>query len=284
MVADASGNDLYSVGVPVTGRFAIAPFGTALMTSAQGKQTDISAFMGSFTPLGLFKEDGGPQFAWAASGDPITFWQDGYSIPSGLADVTIAVTAGEVLKNKIREILSGAAPDANGMTVQDGGGPATRWVGYSEEIFKNGAIRRRQAPNITLQSATEDRNTRGDVLGNALVFSVARDLTIGGHFREWVLPAVDTSAKTTWTVTINGTPTGGTYTLIINGVATAPIAFNAINSAIASAINALSGVTGLGTVNVTGTSPTFTVTAPVAVTLSAVSALTGGTSPSVTVA
>jgi hypothetical protein len=84
--------------------------------------------------------------------------------------------------------------------------------------------------------------------------------------------------KTGWTLTITGAPTGGTYTLIINGYATAPIAYNATNTTIAAAINAISGVTGLAGVGVTGSGP-FTITFPSAASLTVTSALTGGTSP-----
>lgn len=284
MAVDSSGNDIAAVGVPVSGRIAFAPFGTTLLTSAQGNQQDITSLMGLFTPIGLLKTDGGPQFAWAASGDPIEFWQEGYSIPSGLADVTIGVTAAELLRAKVREIISGMTPDANNMVVIDGGGHATRWVVYTEEIFKNGAVRRRQAPNVQLGSSTEDRNTRGDAQGNALSFKVNRDTGIGGHFREWVLMSAASGAKTAWNVTVNGVPTGGTYTLIVNGFATAPIAYNANAAAVAAAINALSGVTGISGVTATGTAP-IAVTFPTAVQLAANgSQLTGGSSPSVTVA
>lgn len=255
MTVDSSGNDIAAVGVPVSGRIAFAPFGTPLLTPAQGNQGDIASLMGAFTPIGLLKTDGGPQFAWAASGDPIEFWQEGYSIPSGLADVTLAITAAEALRAKVREIISGMAPDVNGMTVIDGGGHNTRWVVYSEEIFKNGAVRRRQAPNVQLGSSTEDRNERGGVMGNALSFKINRDLAIGGHFREWVIMSPSSGAKSTWDLSITGAPTGGTFTLIVNGAATAPLAHNANAAAITSAINALSGVTGISGVSSSGSDP-----------------------------
>lgn len=89
--------------------------------------------------------------------------------------------------------------------------------------------------------------------------------------------------KTGWTLTINGVPTGGTYTLIVNGFATAPIAYNANAAAIQSALNAISGVTGLSGIVVSGTGP-FTVTFLAPASLTGTHALTGGTSPSVTVA
>lgn len=284
MTADSSGNDIAAVGVPISGRIAFAPLGTPLLTPAQGNQGDITSLMGAFTPIGLLKQDGGPQFAWASSGDPIEFWQEGYSIPSGLADVTLAITAAEALRAYVRQIISGMAPDANNMTVLDGGGHATRWVVYSEELFKNGAVRRRQAPSVSLASSTEDRSERGGVMGNALSFKINRDIGIGGHFREWVLMAPVSGAKTTWAVTVSGSPTGGSYTLIINGYATAPIAYNANAAAVAAAINALAGVTGISGVTASGAGP-IAVTFPAAVQFAGNGAgLTGGTAPGVAVA
>lgn len=100
-----------------------------------------------------------------------------------------------------------------------------------------------------------------------------------------VVPIVNPArvGKTSWNVTIGGAPTGGSYTLRVNGFATAPIAYNAAATAVAAAINALSGVTGISGVSATGTAP-IALTFPSAVVVSATSALTGGTSPTVTVA
>lgn len=188
MSADAQGNDIGAVGVPVTGFIGLAPYGTVIPTPVQGASETL-VLDPAFKKLGLLKEDGGPQFAWAADGDPIVFWQDGYSIPSGLANVTLTLTAAETLNALIRQIIAGMVPDVNGYLEVDGGGNATRWVAFSEEIFANGAIRRRVAPSVTLQSSTEDQSTRGDVMGNQLVFDIHRHAAVGmKHFGEWVLP------------------------------------------------------------------------------------------------
>lgn len=196
MTADAQGNDILAVGVPVSGSIGFAPFGTAIPTPTAGAAEDL-VLDPSFVKIGLLKTDGGPQFAWASDGDPIEFWQDGYSIPSGLADVTLAITAAETLADQVREIIAGIAPDANGYLEVDGGGHATRWVVFSEEIFKNGAIRRRVAPNVSLRSSTEDRSERGAVNGNALVFEINRSPAVGNkHFGEWVLPAEGSTTPT----------------------------------------------------------------------------------------
>lgn len=187
MVADANGNDILAVGVPVSGSIGFAPYGTTIPTPTQGASESL-VLDPAFVKIGLLKEDGGPQFAWAADGDPIRFWQEGYSLPSGLANVTLAITAAEALADHVREIIAGIAPDSNGYVEIDGGGHATRWVVFSEEIFKNGAIRRRVAPLVTLASSTEDRSERGGVMGNALLFNIARHEAVGRkHFGEWVL-------------------------------------------------------------------------------------------------
>lgn len=92
------------------------------------------------------------------------------------------------------------------------------------------------------------------------------------------------SSDDVWNVTVGGAPTGGTYFLTVNNASTAPIAYNAAASVVAAAINALAGVTGVTGVTGTGSAP-IVLTFPAAVTLTANgSALTGGTSPSVTVA
>ncbi|WP_067198929.1 phage tail tube protein [Microbacterium sp. XT11] len=187
MAADSAGNDITLVSVPVTGFVALAPFGTAIPTPVEGAD---AAFVlpAAFKKLGLLKTDGGPGWTWEQDGDPIEFWQDGYSIPSGLANVAVAATAAE-MNEWVRQIKSGKTPDANGYITFDGGGHATQYVLFSEEIFKNGAIRRRVAPNVQVQTVVEDRNTRGEVLGDAFTFKVNRSpLVNNDHFGEWVLP------------------------------------------------------------------------------------------------
>lgn len=189
MVADAQGNDITAVAVPLTGFIGLAPFGTDFPTPAEGATDPLTpALDAAFKKLGLLKDDGGPQWAWEADGDPIEFWQDGYSIPSGLANVTAACTAAQT-DPFVRSLISGKTPDANGYITVDGGGHATRYVLFTEEIFKNGAIRRRVAPNTQVQSVVEDQSTRGEALGYALTFKINRSPLVNNeHFGEWLLP------------------------------------------------------------------------------------------------
>lgn len=90
------------------------------------------------------------------------------------------------------------------------------------------------------------------------------------------------AAKTGWTLTLTGSPTGGVYTLWLNGIPTAPLAYNANLAAILAALNALSGVSGITGITGSGTGP-WTITLPTAGVLSATHALTGGTSPTAAV-
>lgn len=92
------------------------------------------------------------------------------------------------------------------------------------------------------------------------------------------------------TVTITGTPAGGTFTLSFGGQTTAGIAFNAVASAVDSALEALSTI-GTGNVAVTGgpgpgTPYVVTFTGDlagtnVALMTASAASLTGGTSPAV---
>jgi len=190
MAADGAGNDILAVGVPVTGSIGIGPAGTTLPTDAQGGVTVLSPVLNvAIIKMGLLKTDGGPALVWGPTGDPLVFWQDGYSIPSGLATVTLTATFSEILSDKVRKVIAGVAPTADKLTIIDGGGHAVKYVIWIEEIFKNGAIRRRAINNAGILSVTEDKSTRGTDTGDVIVFTIPRDNTLGGHFREWVIPA-----------------------------------------------------------------------------------------------
>jgi hypothetical protein len=91
------------------------------------------------------------------------------------------------------------------------------------------------------------------------------------------------------TVTITGAPTGGTFTLTYSGQTTAGIAYNATAAAVKAALEALSNIAA-GDVTVTGTGP-YTVTfvknlagKDVAAMTASGTGLTGGTTPSATIA
>lgn len=260
MSADSQGNDVASVAVPVTGNLGIAPAGTTLPTSAAGGASDFVLPV-AFVKAGLLKVDGGPQWAWAAAGDAIEFWQEGYSIPSGLADVTLVATFAQT-DNFIRSVIYGRTPDVNGFVIVDGGGHSTQYVLFTEEIFKNGVIRRRIAAVAQVQSVAEDKSTRGEVLGYVVTFSIKiSPLLQNGHFGEWLLPApsavVSTISAATPSaaaagveVTITGTGFNGA-TLVKFG-ATNAAAFSVVSS---TSIKAIMPPGAAGTANITVTTP-----------------------------
>lgn len=192
MAADSNGNDITAVGLPVTGFFGFAPAGTAFPTPAAGGAPDF-VLPAAFKKAGLIKEDGGFEWTLEPNGDPITFWQDGYSIPSGLANATLAVTLAQKDENQ-RLLAFGAVADENGFITIDAGGHSTEFVIFTEEIFKSGAILRRIA-EATVTTAKVDKSERGTVNGTALTFAAKRSASLQNkHLGEWLIPAEDAAA------------------------------------------------------------------------------------------
>ena len=91
------------------------------------------------------------------------------------------------------------------------------------------------------------------------------------------------------TLAITGSPAGGSYTLTFSGQTTGTIAYNAVNSAIQTALEGLSNVAP-GDIVVTGTSPSFTLTfggnlaGQDVPQTTATASFTGGSSPGITMA
>ena len=279
MAADIEGNDLGAVGVPITGFAAVQlTGGPTYVDSAAGAVTPL-ALPAGYEKIGLFKVDGGPQDGGDA-GDAIEFFQQGYKL-AGDDQPTVQINLAQ-FDARVRKLITGATPDANGMVTIQGLTPDGVFPLFIVTKFKNGWSRRRNG--LARVSAVEvDQETRGEVNGRAVTFEWIFDETVGGFYREWlVAPAAAAGAKTEWAVEVTGTPDGGSFTLLINGTPTAPIAYNAAAAAVTSALNAMSGVTGISGITTSGSGP-YAITFPSAVLLTATSALTGGTAPAVTV-
>lgn len=186
MSADDRGNDLGAVGIPIDGSLGFAPGGTALPTSEEGS---FRAFKlaAAFRKAGLFTEDGGFEWNLEADGDPIKFFQQGYTIPSGLANAELTVKLAQY--DPVTQLISwGKVPDENGYITIDAGGHALSFVIFTEEIFKNGTIRRRVA-EATVKSAKVDKAENGSVNGTEVVFSAKRMPELDNeHLGEWLLP------------------------------------------------------------------------------------------------
>lgn len=184
MAADAAGNDLNAVQVPVTGFCAVQMSGTPVfLDSAAGAKTPIVLPAG-YEKLGLFKVDGGPQDA-SDRGDDIEFFQDGYKI-GGAETRTVQINLAES-NEFIRELIHGKVPDANGMlTVSDTNNQ--KFGLFTVVRYKSGAEQRRNGV-ARVQTVEPDQNTRGEVVGLSVTFEWLRDETIGGKYREWIVPA-----------------------------------------------------------------------------------------------
>ncbi|WP_022886360.1 hypothetical protein [Glaciibacter superstes] len=187
MTADSFGNDVTAVGLPVTGFLGFAPSGTTFPTAIEGGAADFVLPV-AFKKAGLLTEDGGFEWTLEPDGDPIVFWQEGYSIPSGLANADLVANLAQY-DAIVRELAWGKTADVNGYITIDAGGHSVEFVVFSEEIFKNGVIRRRIA-EVTVTAAKVDKSERGSVNGTELTFHAKRSASLNNeHIGEWLVPA-----------------------------------------------------------------------------------------------
>lgn len=183
---DELGNDVELVAIPVSGAIALAPYGTDGPTKSEGADPEYTLPV-AFKRVGLVTQDGGPEFTEERDGDPIQFWQDGYSIPTGLANCTITFTAAET-SPFVQELHAGTAPDEFGYVEVNAGGHSNRYVLWLEEIFRNGMIRRRIAYMVTVDSFTAVKSERGTVMGYTIVLRIGVSAKLNNnHYGQWVL-------------------------------------------------------------------------------------------------
>ena len=168
MTADAEGNDLEKVFIPVTGFLAV---------QLTGEPTWVDPTEGSATPLvlpegyvkvGLFKQDGGPQDGGDKE-DDLEFFQEGYKL-GGSKSRTLQVTLAE-FNDIVRQLTTGKTPDTNGMIVVDGDNDAT-FPMFEVLKGKNGMSLRRNGLG-RIQTVEPDQSTRGETSGNAVTFDWA---------------------------------------------------------------------------------------------------------------
>ena len=205
MAADAAGNDILNVFIPVTGFLAFAPYGTALPSTA-----DMAAY--GYTPpvawkrAGLITVDGG--FGWSDErADSIEFFQDGYQVSAANGTAALAVKLAETSAN-VRLLLRNATADGNGGIDVDIDADI-RWALYTEEVDKNGTIRRRVAGNGWLSTAATNRSTRGEVNATEATFTIKRDPNMGSkHYREVIVPVDSTPNPYISSVLPNGAAVG----------------------------------------------------------------------------
>lgn len=230
MAADSLGNDIAAVGIPVSGNIGFAPEGTAGPTPVEGASRSLT-LAAAFKIPGLLTEDGGFEWTLEADGDPVVFWQEGYSLPSGLANATLVLKLAQT-DETVRGIIRGQTADANGYMTIDAGGTDKVYSVFTEEIFKNGVIRRRWAPKVNVQSVKEDKNERGNVLGYQVTLTIQRSPLVNNrHFGEWLLPAVTSAPPTIATATPSGAAAAATVTIGgTNFTGTTAVKFGASNA------------------------------------------------------
>jgi hypothetical protein len=184
MAVDAEGNDLSAVSVPLTGFAAVQLTGDpTLIESVAGAATPLVLPTG-YAKVGLFKVDGGSQDA-ADTEDAIEFFQKGYKL-AGDETLTVAINLAE-FNETVRRLTTGKTPDANGMIVVDKATPDNTFPLFTYTKYKNGySVRRNGMARVS--AVERDQETRGEVNGRATTFEWLYDDTIGGYYREWVVP------------------------------------------------------------------------------------------------
>ena len=181
MAADAQGNNLDDVLVPVTGRICVVDYDEENVITPEmiGKGVADPQLPAAYASgcIGLVTADGAPQDS-SETGDAVEFWQQGYQI-NGEATITTTFTATE--DNEVtRRFVSGSDPDEHGVTGVDTLTPDGKHMAYYEEAYKNGKVYRR-AGVVTLTGNEPGQSTRGSVKGRALTITWQNDELYGGH-------------------------------------------------------------------------------------------------------
>lgn len=185
MTRDAAGNDLQKVFVPITGYLGYGPQGTTVPTPAE-----LAAAQFTLPPtvrkVGLIKQDGGFEWTTDTQGDATEFWQIGYKKASGQVQAKLKVTLAQT-DPIVRELVWGKVPDEHGVIDVDLGGNDKTYFLPTEEVSKDGIIRRRIAPSCTVLTVKEQKSERGVAQGYEVEFETNFDPGISAHFREAVI-------------------------------------------------------------------------------------------------
>jgi uncharacterized protein YjdB len=180
MTADADGNDLKAVPIPVTGFLAVQLEGEPTYLESEALGVTPLVLPEGYQKAGLFSSDGGPQDGGDKE-DDIEFFQDGYKL-GGAKTRTLQVTLAE-LNDIVEKLITGKTPDENGVVVVDGDNDAT-FPGFEVIKYKNGDETRRNGL-MRVSTVEPDQNERGSVNGNAVTFDWIRQAELGGFYREW---------------------------------------------------------------------------------------------------
>ncbi|WGD38475.1 hypothetical protein [Lysinibacter sp. HNR] len=282
MAADSFGNDLSAVGVPITGMAAFAPVVPANFISKSQLAMSPITLPAGYKKLGLYKVDGGPA-PTRENEDPILFFQNGYTLAgNGTRKTQIALAEQNAA---VLRLIEGVEPDENGVLEVSASLPDNQFILFVVTKYRN-RMEKRQIGVASVTAVEPDKSEHGSVEGALVTFTWQEHAMFNNApFWQWLgTPTSTEAAKTAWTVAIAGKPTGGSFSLILGGAATPPIAHNATPANITAALTGLSGVTGITGITTSGTDPyEVSLPSPSVLAVGAVD-LTGGDSPTVTVA
>lgn len=193
MTADAAGNDLDAVGVPLTGLAAFAPLAAENLIAKTALGASPLVLPTAFKKLGLYKQDGGPAPS-RETGDAIKFFQKGYSLAGdGTRTVVIGLAEDNVA---VRELIEGKTPDANGVIEVSSSLPDNRFILLTVTRYRNGK-EKRQLGVAAVTAVEPDQQERGSVEGANVTFTWQEDdLFNGAPFWQWG-PAVPGGAAPT---------------------------------------------------------------------------------------
>ena len=187
--ATAAGHDLSKVGVALSGAAAILPLPDASFTAPASTVFGADEFTipSGFVGLGLRTADGAPEWADEQDGDAIEFFEDGYSIPSGMVNSTCKMILAQT-EPMVVELKAGTALDANGVADVDLGGNAKRYVLYTEEVYKTAdpgvMLYERRMAEVSVQSVVAAKPERGSVRGWTVTLKNHRSSLFGSkHYR-----------------------------------------------------------------------------------------------------
>lgn len=209
MTADAAGNDLEAVGVPITGVAAFAPVAPEnVITKAQLGASPLVLPVAA-KRLGLYKVDGGPAPA-RETGDALEFFQKGYML-AGEGTRSVTITLAEQ-NHAVLQLTEGATPDANGVIEVSSSLPGNRFILYVVTRYRGG-LEKRQIGVASVTAIEPDQQTRGEIEGAAVTFTWQEDdLFNGAPFWQWGPAVPGTVAPTGVTAGAPGsfTPAGST--------------------------------------------------------------------------
>ncbi|MFC7942704.1 hypothetical protein ACFUPZ_05525 [Microbacterium oxydans] len=193
MTADSQGNDLASVGVPITGMGAFAPVAIANVIDKAALGASPLVLPAAARRLGLYKVDGGPAPS-RETGDAIEFFQKGYTL-AGEGTRSVVINLAEQ-NAAVMALTEGAEPDENGVIEVSSSLPGNRFILYVVTRYRGG-LEKRQVGVASVTAVEPDQQTRGEVEGIAVTFTWQEDeLFNGAPFWQWG-PAIPGSVPAT---------------------------------------------------------------------------------------